>query len=235
MSILFYSCNSNGSSNKTVTTKSIGSDSIVVINVIKKPSKQLIDSNKNVPEFEFIQLTKDQYDELEKTSDEIKIKNSDSILKKGGEMEFKLSNSKSIKYKDKLYPESESEIYIFKGILSSFYVVMVKYYDWSEYLVINNITGSVTKFWSEPHMSKSEEYMYSYSDALEYDIMPNGIQMYKNVNGRLRLDWEYRILDWKPESVKWLNDKTLLIVKVIPNEISKTKEDVKEYMKVIIK
>lgn len=155
-----------------------------------------------------------------------------SIIKRSGVLKFKLSNGKEVSFKDITKHEAENKTYSFKGVLNNrFYVVLGKYYDTGEYLLIDKFNGDVTSLWGEPNIAPDGMHLASFSSALGYDMMPNGIQMFRISNNKLVPDWEYKIEDWEPEAIRWNDNSSLLVSKYISADLSKTNREVKEYIK----
>jgi hypothetical protein len=153
-------------------------------------------------------------------------------MKRSGVLKFKLSNGKEVSFKDITKHEAENKTYSFKGVLNNrFYVVLGKYYDTGEYLLVDKFNGDITSLWGKPNIAPDGMHLASFSSALGYDMMPNGIQMFRISNNKLVPDWEYKIEDWEPEAIRWTDNNSLLVSKYISADLSKTNREVKEYIK----
>jgi hypothetical protein len=145
---------------------------------------------------------------------------------------LRLLNGKQVVLKDiGKGDDTDIKTYSLKGLLRDrFYVILAKYYDAGEYLVIDKRTGSEARLWGEPYISQDGSYIASFSGSLDYDMMPNGIQLFKVDNDKIIREWEYKITDWQPEDISWKDNKTFLIKKIVPDYISPTKKQIKSYL-----
>lgn len=145
---------------------------------------------------------------------------------------LKLMNGKYIILRDDPGKyESEQKVYTLEGsILNKYYVVYVHYYDWGECLLINKGNGSIIKLWDVPHVSTDNAHLATFCGSLAYDVMPNGIQLYKITSNSITLEWEYKIQAWQPDGICWKNKNTLFVSKVIPDCISPTGKEIKTYV-----
>ncbi|RZA03355.1 MAG: hypothetical protein EOP47_03355 [Sphingobacteriaceae bacterium] len=155
------------------------------------------------------------------------------VKKRSGAMRLELFNGKYITLKDVTTGNDvDKKEYIFKELLfSRFYVVLGKYYETGEYLLIDRKNGDIVKLWGRPYFSpNNHQYVAAFSGSLDYDMMPNGIQLFKVDSDKISLEWEYIIEDWQPDGLAWKDNKTLLVIKNIPNHISPTKKTIKTYL-----
>ncbi len=183
-------------------------------------------------------ISESEYKELSQKVRSIKITRVAGDLKQEDKLTLPLENGNCKVLLDK---KSDNEVddvsYSFVGKIEplKLYVVNASYYETSECILINIQTGVEMKAWGEPTISPDFKHLFSYGDALGYDVMPNGIQMWKFEDGKLNIDWELKPEEWKPQSIEWLDENTLLFMKVIPKEFSQGSKDVIEYVKLIIK
>ncbi|NTW32532.1 MAG: hypothetical protein HGB12_07900, partial [Bacteroidetes bacterium] len=54
-------------------------------------------------------------------------------------------------------------------------------------------------------------------------------------DGELKLEWEYTQNEWEPYDVKWANNYSINVIKIIPDFLSSSKKDEKEYIKLLMK
>jgi len=179
-----------------------------------------------------------EYNELSQKVKGVKISRIDSDLKQGGKLILPLANGTSKVLLDK---KSDTEIddvsYSFIGKIDSLslYVIKASFYETSEFILMDKETGEEIRTWGKPIISPDFKHLFSYGDALGYDVMPNGIQMWKFEDGKLKIDWEIKPDEWKPQSIDWLDENTLLFIKVYPKEFTQKSKDIYEYVKLIIK
>lgn len=154
------------------------------------------------------------------------------VVKKKGILNLKLQNGKELIFKDITKNEVEGKTFLFKGILNNrFYIVLGKYYDTGEYFLVDKINGKKTSIWGEPIISPDGKHITSFSGALGYDMMPNGVQMFIFKNNQLVSEWEYKIDDWEPKEIIWIDNTSILISKFTPAELSKSGMKINEYIK----
>ncbi|WP_295652211.1 hypothetical protein [uncultured Mucilaginibacter sp.] len=156
-----------------------------------------------------------------------------TIKKKKGVTKLKLSNGSFVTLKDKGVgtdnPDQES-YQLLGQIMDKFYIVLAKYYESGEYLLINKYDGTELKIWGELYISPDGLHIASFSGYLDYDEMPTGIQLFEIKGGKILLDWEYELKDWQPNKIAWKNNNTLVVLKVIPEFMSPSKHEVKSYL-----
>lgn len=183
-------------------------------------------------------ISESEYKELSQKVKSVKITNVAGDLKQEDKLTLPLENGNSKVLLDKKSGNEVDDVsYSIVGKIEplKLYVVNASYYETSECILIDMHTGEETKAWGEPTISPDFKHFFSYGDALGYDVMPNGIQMWKFENGKLNIDWELKPEEWKPQSIEWLDENTLLFIKVVPKEFSQESKDIIEYVKLIIK
>jgi len=172
------------------------------------------------------------FNNLKKSIKEVKLTHATSE-KKNGFLKLQLDNGKVLSYKNVANKETENKKYSLLGMFDNkFFVLDAEYYENDECLLINKKDGSITHLWSVPIMSQDEKHFFTFSGALGDDIVPNGIQLFNFSNGKPTLNWEYKINDWEPTSVAWLNPNTLLVSKHVSEDLSKTGKEIKEYLEI---
>ncbi len=156
-----------------------------------------------------------------------------NVKKVKGIIKLILANGSNVVLKDKGIgtDDVDKKEYHLKGmLLNKFYVVLANDYETGEFLLIDKNDGLIVKLWGEPYTSPDKSHIASFSGSLDYDMQPNGIQLYKIDHNNISLDWEYKITDWQPEDIAWKNNKTLIVLKVVPDYISPTKKNIKNYL-----
>jgi hypothetical protein len=162
------------------------------------------------------------------------------VKKDKSELILRLEGNKKIVLKDSLSKSDNIDqvTYTYVGFFKTigFYVVIAQYYETGEYLLINYKTGAMTKVWGLPKLSPNQKRFVCFSDAVGYDIMPNGVQMWEIYpNGELNLEWEYSQETWAPKNIIWANDKSIYVVKSIPDFLSLTKREETSYISITLK
>ncbi len=162
------------------------------------------------------------------------------IIKTNGVLILPLAKNKKVILKDSLSNTDfvEQVTYEYIGFIKEvdLYIVSAQFYETGEILLINYKTGLKTKMWSIPKLSPDRKRLVAWSGILDYDLMPNGIQMWSiQKDGELKLEWEYTQNKWEPYDVKWTNNYTINVIKIIPDFLSPSKKDEKEYIKLLIK
>ncbi len=162
-----------------------------------------------------------------------------SIKKSKGEIVLSLANNKKVILKDSLAGSDNSEqvTYNFIGHFKEvgLYVINVQYYETEEYLLISDKTGVITKVWGEPKLSPDKKHIACASNAIGYDIMPNGIQIWLVQKDTLKLDWESKQEQWGPMDIIWVTENKFYFTKHIPNFISYTQKEERRYAEISFK
>ncbi len=155
---------------------------------------------------------------------------STAVRKVGNTLTLNVGQGEKLVLKDSLAQSDNVDqvTYTYVGFIKEirFYIIMAQYYETGEYLLINSNTGEQTRVWGVPKLSPNKKYIVCYSDAIGYDVMPNGIQMWAlSPNGKLDLAWEYNQLNWAPEDIVWVNDNSIYVTKRIPDFLSPTNKE----------
>ncbi|MBC7381858.1 MAG: hypothetical protein H7296_02560 [Bacteroidia bacterium] len=162
------------------------------------------------------------------------------IMKVNDKITLHLINGKNIILEDS-FPNSDNDdqvTYKYVGFLKEvgLYIVIAQYFESGEYLLIDNKTGSKTKVWGIPKLSPDNIHIIAASSAIGYEIMPNGIQLWKiQTNGIPKLEWEYQQNKWSPENVEWADKNTIYVFKRTPEQLSSNNKESKSYIKLLIK
>ncbi len=160
------------------------------------------------------------------------------IKKNNGKLVLNLTGNIKVVLRDSLSNSDNTEqvTYNYLGHFKevSLYVIIVQYYESVEYLLINDKTGVKTKIWGEPKLSSDNKHIVCSSNAIGYDIMPNGIQMWLIEKDNLKLVWEYKQEQWGVDGIIWVKENCFYFIKYIPDFISKTKKEEKHYVKIIL-
>ncbi len=159
------------------------------------------------------------------------------IIKFKNELVLPLINKKNLVLKDSNFniDRSDQVTYTYKGFYKEigFYLVIAQYYETGEYLLINNLTGAITKVWGKLKISPNLKQFVCYSSFLEYNLMPTGIQMWEILpNRELKLNWEYSIENWEPIDIFWTTNKYFYVTKYVPEFLSITKLPEYSYLRV---
>lgn len=68
----------------------------------------------------------------------------------------------------------------------------------------------MTEFLGEINFSPDCKFIFVASKIIDYEPFFNTIEIYKVVRSQLRLVANYNIGDWIPDSIKWINEKTVI-------------------------
>jgi len=181
-------------------------------------------------------ITESEFKAVEKKNEYY---DSTEIIKRNGVIALNLESKQKLYLRDLLANSDNTNqvTYQYVGFFQKqkFYIVLAQYYETGEYLLIDGRTGKKYKLWGMPKISPKGDLLISSSDALGYDVMFNGIQMWKiEKNGQLNLEWEYKQDQWAPESIDWVNNESFSVVKRIPDYLSLTKKEERKYIKISI-
>lgn len=163
------------------------------------------------------------------------VKRNDNVIKDDDKIIIKLSNNKSIVLKDSLADGDDVDqvSYKYEGKIdgANYHVIQVTYYETGEYLLINADTGEKATIWSLPKLSPDGKRVLAFNSSLDYDIMPNGIQVLDISEGNIELVWELKPDTWAPQEVDWGKDNVLYIKQHIPYYISPKSKDEINFVK----
>lgn len=118
-------------------------------------------------------------------------------------------------------------VYEYIGLLKrvNMHLIKVKYYEAGEFLLVNAETGTQTKMWGIPKVSPDKKHIIAASNAVGYDMMPNGIQMWSIIGGELQLDWEYNQEKWAPLDIDWISKDKFCLKRSIPDFVTPDKSE----------
>lgn len=163
------------------------------------------------------------------------IKRNKNVIEEDDKVIIKLSNNNSIVFKDSLADGDDvdqvSYKYVGKLDGANYHVVQVTYYETGEYVLINADTGEKKTIWSLPKLSPDNKRILAFNSSLDYDVMPNGIQVFDVSEGSIELVWELKPDTWAPQEVDWGKDNVLFIKQHVPYFISPKNKDEVNYVK----
>ncbi|HHU47367.1 MAG TPA: beta-propeller fold lactonase family protein [Bacteroidales bacterium] len=102
--------------------------------------------------------------------------------------------------------------YTYQFSVANFLCFEVRYYEITTNLIINQESGSITELLGEIIFSPDCKFIFVASKTINYDPFQNTIEVYKIANNQIKLITEYNIGNWIPDSIKWINNKTVLFV-----------------------
>lgn len=154
-------------------------------------------------------------------------------LKKNGVLNIRIKNNKLITFKDKIDKKDETNISYYKYIgfipKLNFHIIQVKYYETGEYIILNAENGKKYYCWGLPNISPSGKKIFCLSGSINYDIMPNGIQIFNINKNQVTKNIEYTTDKWEPVDGYWGNDRKIMLKMIIPSSMSLSKKDEIKY------
>lgn len=155
----------------------------------------------------FETISKQKYNKCAKY--EIIPTNENKIQKKDSTYNLFFVN-KSIILQDK--GEEDDPSFVRYNYLYSFFDILcfeVKYYEISTTLLIEKKTGMFIEILGKFVFSPNGSFLFCASQLSNYEPFPNNIQIYKIINGQIRLISEYFLENWIPDNIKWINANTI--------------------------
>jgi len=118
--------------------------------------------------------------------------------------------------------ETATATYQYLGYIEQLqhHLLQVQLWERSEYAVVD-AKGKVTSLWSPPVYSPQLKYLATVSGSLAYEMMPNGLQLFRCGPGGLQRVWELAATTWEPveEGAFWASENTLYVKqKRYPNQ-----------------
>ncbi len=99
--------------------------------------------------------------------------------------------------------------YYFKD--EGFYLIRTQWSEGSEYKLINHLDGRITPIWGIPYFSPDSRYMISVNGDIDAGYTPNGFQIFKLNNSRLKLMGSFEPVLWEPGAAEWTDKQTMKI------------------------
>ncbi|MBF9142265.1 hypothetical protein [Hymenobacter properus] len=110
--------------------------------------------------------------------------------------------------------ETATTTYQYLGYLEKLrlHVLQIQLWETSEYELID-ARGNITELWSPPTCSPQMQYLMTVSGSLEYEMMPNGLQLFRCAPVGLQKVWELAPTTWAPDeaSTFWASESTVFI------------------------
>jgi len=94
-------------------------------------------------------------------------------------------------------------------------------YETSTTLLVNALTGDMLEIFGVPIFSPKGNFIINASQILNYDQIPNIIQIWHIENNVIKLFTEYQPEEWIPEGFKWINDFSFVFTKKYENNTEK--------------
>ena len=231
--ILIFSCHINNDKNNIKIEDIKNELGSKVLHVLGTHNTDTIKLNKYIL---FISdINKNTYDKNKPEEDKSLVPNDISIKNKGI-LKLPLLNNKFIQLRDTLSDSDNDDQakYEYIGVIKSidFYLVKAIFYETGEYILINHRNGNKISLWGYPILSSNKENIVSFSSSIDYDVMPNGLQMFDIKNNELKLEWQYETDKWAIEELYWIDNKFIYAKIFIPKYISSTKKDTTNYIKI---
>jgi hypothetical protein len=89
--------------------------------------------------------------------------------------------------------------------------IKATYWEWFRDFLVSLKSGKEIELWGNPIVSPNKKYVISNSADLVACEMPNGIQLFKIVEGGFKKIFEKEIENWEPYEIKWESDTSIVI------------------------
>ena len=124
-----------------------------------------------------------------------------------------LDNGKNVSLVNK--PDGNDEdftMYKYTGYIPDIkqYGVYCGYYESSGFLLVSKATGEKIKTWGTPVVSPDKKYFICPSFDLEVGYVPNGFQLFSNMDGKITPIGAIELQQWGPGQMKWIDNKTVV-------------------------
>lgn len=131
-----------------------------------------------------------------------------------GLIELKTDN-KNIVLKDSLTAEDPFFVsYKYLGFypIINYYLFSVSYYETNKALLINKKNGKEHYIFGETQLSPSMNFLWNATATIDFDPLPNIIQLWHITQDDLFLLFEYAPIDWIPKGIKWVDENTIYFI-----------------------
>ncbi|GAB3587212.1 hypothetical protein [Hymenobacter daeguensis] len=108
--------------------------------------------------------------------------------------------------------ETAEVTYLYQGFYAKLqhHLLQIRYYENAEWVIVE-ANGKISRLWSPPGYSPGLDYLFTGSGSLDYDMMPNGLQLFRIGPGGLKKVWETAPTAWAPEDAFWTSGNTLFV------------------------
>lgn len=134
----------------------------------------------------------------------------DSGIQKVNNSYTLLFENKSIELFDKYEEDNPSFVkYNYLNSIFDFLCFEINYYETSTTLLVNKKTGMFKEIFGNCYFSPDGRFLFCASQFVNYEPIPNNIQIYTITNGQMQLLVEYYIEDWIPDNIGWVSPVTI--------------------------
>lgn len=153
---------------------------------------------------------------IEADSAEIKLLNHKDghVKRKGKELIITTDNGKQVVMTNKPDIDTDGEnytIYTYTGYLPDIkqHSINGTFYESMDFLLVSQTNGETISTWGPPIISPDKKYFICSSYDLDADLLPNGLQLYSYLDGKITPIGEIELEKWGPGQIKWLDNNTL--------------------------
>ncbi len=158
-------------------------------------------------------LTQQAYLEAKKAAIVTKPARTFPVKKAGGRIVIPTAKGRKLFRDVRVADDETSDItYTYEGFSAKLqqHLLRIGYYESSEWVLVE-ANGTISKLWSPPSCSPGCNRMLAYSSSMEYEMMPNGLQLFQAGAGGLQKVWETAPTAWAPEEAFWTSDNTAVL------------------------
>lgn len=137
------------------------------------------------------------------------------VKRKGKELIITPDKGKQVVMTNKPDVDKDGEnytIYTYMGYLPDVkqHSINTTYYESMDFLLVSQTNGETISTWGPPVISPDKKYLICASYDLEAGFLPNGLQLYSCLNGKITPEGELSLEMWGPGQIKWQDNKTLI-------------------------
>ncbi|MBF9237371.1 hypothetical protein I2I05_08165 [Hymenobacter sp. BT683] len=142
-------------------------------------------------------------------------------------LRLKLANNttKVLTSKPSAFEEETNELsYVGKIDALHKYVLHAGHYEGATYLLVDRKTGKLDTLQGAPVGSPALKRLAALYQGYPYEGAPNGVEVYRNLGGKLQKSFTIAQLKWLPEGIAWVSDD-LFLLKILPmSEVAKNEK-----------
>ena len=141
------------------------------------------------------------------------LKDSGHVKRTGDSLVFTLNGSGRVVLKNEITDDDSYVRYTYCGSIPEIgkWLVYGAYYEWYNYLLIDQSTGDTTEVIGEPLVSPDRKHFVCANSDLFAGFTYNGIELFENEQGRTKLIGSREIGAWGPDRIRWLDNSTMLV------------------------
>lgn len=142
------------------------------------------------------------------------------VVREGGSLHISTAHGVVTLVDDDSDLSEDYHVYRYEGRLprTPFHAVHISYFESPGYVLVHEISGRQCTVDARPVVSPSGKFLAIGSLDLEAMMSPNVLTVHEVSGDSLVTSWTEEPLDWGPQELHWVDDKTLRLTRVVATD-----------------